>query len=258
MKVVLLAGGMGTRLAEETHIRPKPMVEIGENPILWHIMMIYSAFGFQDFIICLGYKGYCIKEYFANYVMHRSDLTVDLGRGTVEYCRSNSLPAWRVTMADTGLETMTGGRLRRIRHLLSDDEPFCMTYGDGLADVNLAALVDFHCSHGLDATLTAVKPAGRYGATVLDGHRVARFAEKPAGDGGYVNGGFFVLNPRALDGIEGDDTTWEREPLEGLASSRQLAAFIHEGFWQPMDTLRDKHHLERLWQEDRAPWKVWV
>ncbi len=256
MKVVLLAGGLGSRLSEETTARPKPMVEIGGHPILWHIMMIYSQAGFNDFIICLGYKGYVIKEYFANYVLHRSDVTVDLRNNKVEYDRSESLPPWRVTLVDTGEESMTGGRLKRVAHLL-DDGPFCMTYGDGVSDVDVRRLVDFHHAQGREATLTAVRPPGRYGATVLDGPLVTRFEEKPAGDGGHINGGFFVLNPSVLDRIAGDDTSWEREPLSGLAAEGQLAAYVHDGFWQPMDTLRDKNQLEALWASGSPPWKSW-
>lgn len=257
MKVVLLAGGVGSRLSEETQARPKPMVEIGGNPILWHIMMMYSRHGLRDFIVCLGYRGYFIKEYFANFVMHRSDLTVDLGRGTITYDRGVQIPDWRVTLVDTGAETMTGGRLKRIGHLLSPDEPFCMTYGDGVSDIDITALVEFHRRHGLDATLTAVRPPGRYGATVVEGERVTRFEEKPAGDGGWINGGFFVLQPRVLDRIEGDPMPWEAEPLTGLAADGQLAAFQHDGFWQPMDTLRDKNQLEALWASGNPPWKTW-
>lgn len=256
MKVVLLAGGLGSRLSEETQIKPKPMVEIGGRPILWHIMMMYSAFGFNDFIVCLGYRGYVIKEYFANFILHRSDVVVDLIGNKIEYLQANDVPPWRVTLVETGEATMTGGRLKRVKHLLDPDEPFCMTYGDGVADIDLKALVAFHRGHGLDATLTAVRPPGRYGATVLDGDRVLNFTEKPAGDGGYINGGFFVLHPRVLDRIEADETPWESKPLESLAADRQLAAFIHEGFWHAMDTLRDKNHLEELWGT-RAPWKLW-
>jgi glucose-1-phosphate cytidylyltransferase len=257
MKVVLLAGGVGSRLSEETQSRPKPMVEIGGQPILWHIMMMYSAHGLNDFIICLGYRGYMIKEYFANYVLHRCDLTIDLGTRAVEYLGGERLPPWRVTLIDTGSETQTGGRLKRIAHLLPDDESFCMTYGDGVSDIDIRALVNFHQSHGLDATVTAVAPPGRYGATVLDGHRVAHFAEKPAGEGGYINGGFFVLQKRTLQRIDGDETLWESAPLESLAREGQLGAFVHGGFWQPMDTLRDKKYLENLWSSGRAPWKTW-
>lgn len=257
MKVVLLAGGLGSRLSEETQLRPKPMVEIGGQPILWHIMMIYWAHGFRDFIICLGYRGYVIKEYFANYVLHRSDVTIDLASRGIEYAKSPELPPWRITLVDTGAETQTGGRLKRIGHLLADDETFCMTYGDGVADIDIGALVKFHHGHGLDATLTAVLPPGRFGATVLDGHRVIRFAEKPAGDGSYINGGFFVLKKRVLDRIAADDTRWETTPLESLASDGQLGAYVHGGFWRPMDTLRDKTHLDELWATGAAPWKVW-
>ena len=256
MKVVLLAGGLGSRLSEETQTRPKPMVEIGGHPILWHIMMLYSHHGFTDFIVCLGYKGYVIKEYFANFVLHRSDLTVDLGANRIEYDRQEAVPPWRVTLVDTGDDTMTGGRLKRVAHLLGD-EPFCMTYGDGVSDVDLSRLMKFHDLHGLAATLTAVRPPGRYGATVLDGDRVTRFEEKPAGDGGRINGGFFVLNPSVLERIDGDSTAFEAEPLSGLAADGQLAAFVHDGFWQPMDTLRDKNQLEALWAGGSPPWKTW-
>lgn len=256
MKVVLLAGGLGSRISEETHLRPKPMIEIGGQPILWHIMMLYSHYGFNEFIICLGYKGYFIKEYFANFVLHRSDVTVDLAENRISFDRKEEVPPWRVTLVDTGAETMTGGRLKRIGHLLRD-EPFCMTYGDGVADVDIGALVEFHRSHGLEATLTAVAPPGRYGATVLDGDRVQRFEEKPAGDGGQINGGFFVLNPSVLDRIVGDAMPWEAEPLSGLAADGQLAAFVHDGFWQAMDTLRDKKQLEALWASGSPPWKIW-
>jgi glucose-1-phosphate cytidylyltransferase len=257
MKLVILAGGLGSRLSEETHVKPKPMVEIGGYPILWHIMMIYWSHGFSEFIICLGYKGYCIKEYFANYVLHRSDVTIDLATRQIDYVECRQLPPWRVTLVDTGAATQTGGRLKRVGHLLPPDEPFCMTYGDGVSNIHIRKLLAFHRNHGLDATLTAVLPPGRFGATVLDGHHVRRFAEKPAGDGGYINGGFFVLHPRVLDRIEGDDVSWEAAPLEGLARDGQLAAFVHEGFWQPMDTLRDKSELENLWASGRAPWKIW-
>lgn len=256
MKVVLLAGGLGSRISEETHLRPKPMIEIGGQPILWHIMMLYSHYGFNEFIICLGYKGYFIKEYFANFVLHRSDVTVDLAENRISFDRKEEVPPWHVTLVDTGAETMTGGRLKRIGHLLRD-EPFCMTYGDGVADVDIGALVEFHRSHGLEATLTAVAPPGRYGATVLDGDRVQRFEEKPAGDGGQINGGFFVLNPSVLDRIAGDAMPWEAEPLSGLAADGQLAAFVHDGFWQAMDTLRDKKQLEALWASGSPPWKIW-
>lgn len=254
MKVVILAGGLGTRLMEETESRPKPMVEIGGKPILTHIMNIYSSSGFNEFIICLGYKGYYIKEYFANYVLHRSDITVDIANRSIDYLRSDGLPPWRVTLVDTGEDTMTGGRLRRIRHLLRGGEPFHMTYGDGVADMDIAALTNFHEAHGLDATVTVVRPPGRYGATVLEQGKVMRFEEKPAGDGGWINGGFFVLNPRVIDRIAADSTPWESDPLMGLARDGQLGAYVHEGFWQAMDTLRDKRHLESLWASGDAPW----
>jgi glucose-1-phosphate cytidylyltransferase len=255
MKIVILAGGLGTRLAEETQLRPKPMVEIGGIPILTHIMTIFGHHGFHDFIICLGYKGYVIKEYFFNFVLHRSDVLVDLAAKTVDFAAAaDGIPPWRVRLVDTGAETMTGGRLRRIRHLLADDEAFMMTYGDGLADVDLRALLAFHKDHGRDATVTAVRPPGRYGATVIQDGLVTRFMEKPLGDGGYINGGFFVLHPRVLDRIAGDATPWEAEPLTGLAADGQLAAFVHEGFWQAMDTLRDRQQLERLWADGAAPW----
>ena len=254
---MILAGGLGTRLMEETENRPKPMVEIGGLPILWHIMMIYSAQGFTDFIVCLGYKGYIVKEYFTNFVLHNSDIVVDLDKKKIEYLRAAPIPPWRVTLVDTGSSTMTGGRLKRIRHLLEPNEPFCMTYGDGVANVDLKALTLFHRNQGLNATLTAVRPQGRYGATVIDGSRVTSFAEKPTGDGGYINGGFFVLNPAVLDRIEGDSTPWEGKPLEGLAADGQLSAFVHDGFWHPMDTLRDRNYLEGLWSKGDAPWKVW-
>ncbi len=257
MKAVILAGGLGSRLSEETQIRPKPMVEIGPYPILWHIMMHYSHHGLNDFIICLGYKGYVIKEYFANYVLHRSDIRIDVVKNNIEYLGSNDLPPWKVTLVDTGPETMTGGRLKRIARHLPADEPFCMTYGDGLSDVNLTSLIAFHKKMGLEATLTAVRPLARFGATLIEDNRVKRFIEKPVGDGGFINGGFFVLQPGVIDRIDGDATTWEAEPLEGLARDGQLAAYMHEGFWHPMDTLRDKHYLEHLWSGGAAPWKIW-
>ncbi|HJQ16815.1 MAG TPA: glucose-1-phosphate cytidylyltransferase [Allosphingosinicella sp.] len=257
MKVVLLAGGLGSRLSEETQLRPKPMVEIGGHPILWHIMMMYSRHGLRDFIVCLGYRGYFIKEYFANFVLHRSDVTLDLASGSIDYARSEDVPDWRVTLVDTGTDTMTGGRLKRVAHLLRPGEPFCMTYGDGVSDVNISDLVAFHRQQGLAATVTAVQPPGRYGATRIKGNRVVRFEEKPPGDGGRINGGFFVLEPDVLQRIAGDDTSWEDEPLRGLASDGELAAFMHDGFWQPMDTLRDKNQLEALWASGRPPWKTW-
>jgi glucose-1-phosphate cytidylyltransferase len=255
MKLVILAGGLGTRLAEETASRPKPMVEIGGRPILWHIMKIYSAYGINDFIICLGYMGYYVKEYFANYFLHMADVTIDIGRNGLEVHQSRA-EQWRVTLVDTGTETMTGGRLRRVRDRIGD-QTFCMTYGDGVADIDIGALIAFHEREGRDATVTAVRPPGRFGALDLDGAGVKGFVEKPLGDGSWINGGFFVLAPRVLDRIEGDDTVWEQAPLEGLARDGQLSAFRHEGFWQPMDTLRDKRLLEELWASGQANWKVW-
>jgi glucose-1-phosphate cytidylyltransferase len=257
MKVVILAGGYGTRISEESHLRPKPMIEVGNLPILWHIMKIYAHHGCRDFVICAGYKGYMIKEYFCDYALHRADITVDLADGSIEYHRRAAEP-WRVTIIDTGADTLTGGRLKRIAPFLDADEPFCMTYGDGVSDIDITQQLAFHRAHGLDATLTAVQPPGRYGATELDGDQVRSFMEKPVGDGGgYVNGGFFVLHPRVLDRIAGDQVVWEAEPLQGLAQDGQLAAFRHRGFWQPMDTLRDKNVLEALWQSGKAPWRVW-
>ena len=255
MKVVLLAGGLGSRLSEETQTKPKPMIEIGGQPILWHIMMGYAHHGLRDFIVCLGYKGYLIKEYFANFVLHRSDLTIDLATGATTRLRSDGVPDWRVTLIDTGPETQTGGRLKRVAHLLDPDKPFCMTYGDGVSDVDIGDLVDFHRREGRQATLTAVRPPARFGATILEGNRVARFEEKPAG--GWINGGFFVLEPCVVDRIAGDDTPWELEPLAGLAEEGQLAGYCHEGFWQPMDTLRDRIQLEAMWKSGRPPWKTW-
>jgi glucose-1-phosphate cytidylyltransferase len=256
MKVVILAGGLGTRISEESLLRPKPMIEIGGRPILWHIMKLYAHHGLRDFVICLGYRGYMIKEYFANFVLHSSDVTIDTTARSIEYHEAEVEP-WRITLADTGEHSMTGGRLKRVRRYLPDNEPFCMTYGDGLADIDLAALVRFHRGHGLRATLTAVLPPARYGALDLDGTMVRRFVEKPAGGDGLINGGFFVLEPSVLDTIEGDATPWEGEPLATLASQSQLAAFRHTGFWQAMDTLRDKNQLEALWQSGRAPWRLW-
>lgn len=255
MKVVILAGGLGTRLSEETASRPKPMVEVGGHPILWHIMKIYSTFGLKDFIICLGYKGYVITEFFANYQLHASDVTVDIGRGTID-THSSRAEDWRVTLVDTGSDTMTGGRVSRVRDHIGD-EPFCLTYGDGVADIDIGELLKFHASHGREATVTAVRPPGRFGALDLDGEQVRGFIEKPQGDGSWINGGFFVLSPKVLDRIGGDATVWEQDPLEGLARDGQLAAYRHEGFWQPMDTLRDKRHLDDLWAENHAPWRTW-
>ena len=255
MKAVILAGGLGTRLSEETGTRPKPMVEIGGQPILWHILKILSTYGIRDFIICLGYKGYIIKEYILNYRLHSSDVSVHTRDGRVEFHASEA-EDWAVTLVETGGSTMTGGRLRRVRKFLGDDD-FLMTYGDGVADIDIDALLSFHRSHGRLATLTGVLPPGRFGALELDEHTVRSFREKPAGDGARINGGFFVLSPRVIDYIDGDAVIWEREPLERLAHEGQLSAYFHSGFWQPMDTLRDKTHLEELWSEGKAPWKIW-
>ncbi|MCL5777377.1 glucose-1-phosphate cytidylyltransferase [Limibaculum sp. FT325] len=257
MKAVLLEGGLGTRIAEESDHRPKPMIELGGRPILWHIMKIYAHHGITDFIVCCGYRGYMIKEYFANYRMHNSDLTVDLADGSVSWHATAAEP-WRVTLVDTGLETMTGGRLRRIAGFLDPDEPFCMTYGDGVADIDITRLVAFHRAHGRAATLTAVVPPGRYGALEFEGERVARFIEKPPGDNALINGGFFVLHPSVIGRITADDTPFEAAPLTGLAADGELMAFRHTGFWRPMDTLRDKRQLEELWERGGAPWKVWA
>jgi glucose-1-phosphate cytidylyltransferase len=254
MKTVILAGGLGTRISEESHLKPKPMIEIGGRPILWHIMKLYSAYGFNDFIICLGYKGYVVKEYFANYVLHNADLTIDLAKGTVEHHATNHEP-WRVTLVDTGEGTMTGGRIKRIAPYLTPGEPFFVTYGDGVADLDLRALAQFHKAHGKDATVTAVVPPGRYGALEIKDGQVQRFIEKPPGDNGLINGGFFVLQPEVIERIEGDATIFEQEPLVGLAEARQLMAYPHEGFWAAMDTLRDKNHLEALWASGEAPWR---
>lgn len=257
MKAVILAGGLGTRISEETSTRPKPMVEIGGRPILWHILKSYSHHGINDFIICCGYKGYVIKEYFANYFLHMSDVTFDMNKNSMEVHQRHAEP-WRVTLVDTGDDTMTGGRLRRVKPYLIDEQDFCFTYGDGVSNVNITELIAFHRAHGLLATLTATHPPGRFGA--LDIHadqRITAFQEKPKGDGGMINGGFFVLSPKVIDLIANDQTTWESEPLESLARSSQLKAFQHSGFWQPMDTLRDKNLLEELWQTGKAPWRVW-
>jgi glucose-1-phosphate cytidylyltransferase len=256
MKTVILAGGLGSRLGEETAVRPKPMVEIGGRPIIWHIMKIYSAHGLNDFIICLGYKGYMIKEYFSNYFLHMSDVTIDLTKNSMEIHQNSSEP-WRITLVDTGADTMTGGRLRAIRPYLDEDEPFCFTYGDGVAEIDISALIAFHNEHGKRATITAVAPPGRFGALEFDGDLVTRFREKPDGDGGRINGGFFVASPSVLDLVDGPDCIWEREPLETLAATRDLVAFRHDGFWAAMDTLRDKLFLESLWTEGNAPWKSW-
>jgi glucose-1-phosphate cytidylyltransferase len=255
VKVVVLAGGLGTRISEETQLKPKPMVEIGGKPILWHIMKIYAAHGLTEFIVCLGYKGYLIKEYFANYFLHTSDVTFDLAKNTMTTHRKYSEP-WRVTLVDTGEHTQTGGRLRRVREYLGAED-FCLTYGDGLADVNIAALLAFHRDQKVLATVTAVQPPGRFGIITVDEAKIVGFREKPEGDGNWINGGFFVLSPDAIDYIEGDSTAWERAPLERLAAEKQLAAHFHKGFWQPMDHLRDRQYLEGLWASGKAPWKVW-
>ena len=256
MKVVLLAGGLGTRISEESHLKPKPMIEVGGRPILWHIMKLFSHYGFNDFVVCLGYKGYVVKEYFANYVLHNADLTVDLAKGSVEYHATNHEP-WRVTLVDTGAETMTGGRIKRIAGYLPKDEPFFLTYGDGVADIDIAALLDFHKAHGRQATVSAVSPPGRFGALEIVEGAVQRFIEKPPGDNGLINGGFFVLEPSVIDRIADDATVWELEPLEGLAREGELMARPHDGFWAAMDTLRDKNTLEALWASGKAPWKLW-
>ena len=256
MKAVILAGGLGTRISEESHLRPKPMIEIGGRPILWHIMKLYSHFGVRDFVICLGYRGYMIKEYFANYVLHNADLTVDLAKGAVEYHATHHEP-WRVTLVDTGAETMTGGRLKRVAGYLEPGQPFFFTYGDGVGDIDITASLAFHRQHGKKATLTATYPPGRFGALDIQNRQVRSFQEKPKGDGAMINGGFFVLSPKVLSYVHGDDTVWEQEPLIQLAQEGELMAYDHHGFWQPMDTLRDKQHLEALWASGQAPWKVW-
>ena len=256
MKAVILAGGLGTRISEESHLKPKPMIEIGGRPILWHIMKIYSHWGINDFVICLGYKGYVIKEYFANYFLHMSDVTFDLSQNRMTVHQRKAEP-WKVTLVDTGADTLTGGRLKRVQRYL-DDDAFCFTYGDGVSDIDVGKLLDFHRTHGRLATLTAIQPPGRYGAVLIDQQRVTSFQEKPAGDGAWVNGGFFVLERSVIDYIDGDATSWESEPLVKLAADDQLRAYEHSGFWQAMDTLRDKNHLEELWQSNRAPWKQWT
>jgi glucose-1-phosphate cytidylyltransferase len=258
VKAVILAGGRGTRIAEETHLRPKPMVEIGGRPILWHIMKIYAAHGVTDFIICLGYQGYIIKEYFANYLLHTDDVVFDLAQGRMEFLDRAAREPWRVTLIDTGLTTETGGRIRRLRPWLEDEEAFCLTYGDGLGNIDIARLLAFHAEHRKLATMTVVHPPGRFGVVDLEGDRALTFQEKPNVETGFINGGFFVLNPRVLNLIEGDRTVWEREPLEHLASRRELVAFRHDGFWQPMDTLREKEQLEAAWAAGNAPWKIWT
>lgn len=256
MKAVILAGGLGTRLSEETTVRPKPMVEIGGKPILWHIMKLYSHHGIRDFIICLGYRGYMIKEYFANYFLHMSDVTFDMKENIMEVHQRHAEP-WKVTLVDTGDATQTGGRLKRVAPYLSDEPTFCFTYGDGVGDIDVSACLEFHRNHGRTGTVTAVVPPGRFGAIELEGERVSLFLEKPPGDGGLINGGFFVLNREVLDMIDGDLTVWESAPLAQLAAQGKLAAWRHEGFWHAMDTLRDRNYLESLWESGRAPWKVW-
>jgi glucose-1-phosphate cytidylyltransferase len=257
MKAVILAGGLGTRLSEETTVKPKPMVEIGGRPILWHIMKLYSAHGVNDFVICCGYKGYVIKEYFANYFLHMSDVTFDIAYNAMTVHERKAEP-WRVTLVDTGEETLTGGRLKRVADHIRNEDCFCFTYGDGVSDVDITRLIDFHRNQGRLATVTAVAPPGRYGALSLDGHAVTGFTEKPQGDGGLINGGFFVLSPRVLDYIEGDRTSFESTPIGRLAADGQLSAFVHTGFWQAMDTIRDRNQLEDLWSSGRAPWKSWT
>lgn len=256
MKAVILAGGLGTRISEETHLKPKPMIEIGGKPILWHIMKIYSSYGINDFIVCCGYKGYVIKEYFANYFLHMSDVTFDMSRNKMDVHQKYA-ESWRVTLVETGDNTLTGGRLKRVKEYLKDEEAFCFTYGDGLSDINISELIEFHNSHKKLATVTAVQPPGRYGSLAIDDSRVTGFLEKPKGDGAWINGGFFVLSPKVIDYIDSDEDSWEAAPLINLAQENQLMAFSHTGFWQPMDTLRDKNHLEDLWQSGNAPWKKW-
>lgn len=257
MKAVILAGGLGTRISEETHLKPKPMIEIGGRPILWHIMKIYSAHGINDFVVCCGYKGYVIKEYFANYFLHMSDVTFDMANNTMQVHQQKAEP-WRVTLVDTGEHTMTGGRLLRVKDYLKNEKAFCFTYGDGVADVDISAQVRFHEQHGKLATVTAVQPPGRYGALNMHGTEVKGFIEKPRGDGGWINGGFFVLSPKCIDYIEADHTSWEGDPLTKIAAEGELRAFEHSGFWQPMDTLREKNLLDELWANGTAPWKQWT
>ena len=256
MKAVILAGGLGTRISEETNVKPKPMIEIGGMPILWHIMKIYSHYGVNEFIICCGYKGYIIKEFFSNYFLHRSDITFNIKENSVEIHKSTS-ENWKVTLVDTGIDTMTGGRIKKIKKYVENDNCFCMTYGDGLANINITDLINFHKKSNLLATVTATYPPGRFGSLDIKENKVVNFMEKPKGDGALINGGFFVLSPKTLDLIEGDKTIWEREPMESLAKNLNLGAYIFEGYWQPMDTLRDKLNIEELWEKGDAPWKVW-
>ena len=255
MKAVILAGGLGTRISEETHLKPKPMIEIGGKPLLWHIMKSYSAYGINEFVICCGYKGYMVKEYFANYFLHTSDVTFDMQSNKMEVHKKFAEP-WKVTLVDTGIETMTGGRLKKVKNFVGD-ETFCFTYGDGLSDVNIAKLINFHKNNKTIATVTAIQPPGRFGTLDIDWNKIRSFKEKPAGDGNWINGGFFVLEPTVFDYIEGDSTIWERTPLEKLAEEKELTAYKHTGFWQPLDTLRDKNYLEKLWDSGNAPWKKW-
>ena len=256
MKAVILAGGLGTRLSEETNVKPKPMVEIGGKPILWHIMKMYSTHGINDFVICCGYKGYVIKEYFANYFLHQSDVTFCTKKNSMEVHEKRAEP-WTITLVDTGDDSMTGGRLGRVAEYVKNEEAFCFTYGDGVSDVNIKELIAFHQEHGKDATLTATYPPGRFGALDIQDNQIMQFTEKPKGDGALINGGFFVLSPKVLERISGDDCTWEKEPLKGLAKDGHLMAFTHNGFWQPMDTLRDKVYLQELWEDGESPWKTW-
>jgi glucose-1-phosphate cytidylyltransferase len=256
MKAVILAGGLGSRISEETYLKPKPMIEIGSKPILWHIMKIYSCHGVNDFVICCGYKGYIIKEYFANYFLHMSDVTFDIASNTMQV-RERYAEPWKVTLVDTGEETMTGGRLKRVAPYICDEQSFCLTYGDGVADIDITKEIAFHQRHGKLATIAAVQPPGRYGALQTREGKVIQFVEKPAGDGGLINGGFFVLSPKCIELIEGDDSTWEEGPLRELAKRGELMAFEHRGFWRPMDTLRDKNQLEELWRSREAPWRIW-
>ena len=255
MKAVILAGGLGTRIAEETSVKPKPMIEIGGKPILWHIMKMYSSYGINDFVICCGYKGYLVKEYFANYFLHTSDVTFDLSNNKMEVHNKFTEP-WKVTLVDTGLDTMTGGRLKRIKNFV-DDESFCFTYGDGVSDVNISKLIEFHKNSKTLATVTAVQPPGRFGTLDIDKNNLTSFVEKPDGDGNWINGGFFVLEPEVFELIKNDSTIWERQPLEKLARENQLSAYKHTGFWQPTDTLRDKNYLDELWKSNNSPWKIW-
>lgn len=256
MKAVILAGGLGSRLGEETDVKPKPMVQIGDRPIVWHIMKLYASHGINDFVICLGYKGYIIKEYFFNYFLHTSDVTIDVANNKMNV-HANSAEPWKVTLVDTGSDSMTGGRLKRIMPYVQDESAFCMTYGDGLSDIDIAASIEFHKAHGCLATLAGVRPPGRFGALTVNDTLIDHFEEKPVGDGSWINGGFFVLSPKVLDYVADDTTVWEQEPLKRLARERQLHAFFHDGFWQPMDTLRDKRVLEQLWESGNAPWKSW-